>query len=92
MWELPEKFKTARGQLGTTLLDTGDQHVVFLIEQDDWDIANEGQIAGMVIPAEVARERLVYVLDEIRSWGGLRFIIIPQRRKRKRVTGTARAT
>jgi len=83
MFELPENFKTARGLLAYSTMDTGDRYVTFMVEPEDWDVANEGMIAGVIIPAEVGQEHLDQVLGEIRDHGGVRFIIIPPRRPRQ---------
>ena len=78
MNELPDKFKTARGGLRYSTMDTGDRYVVFTIDDDDWDLAQNGEIAGMIIPADVGQQHLDQVLGEIRDAGGVRFVVIPR--------------
>ena len=54
MNELPDNFKTARGVMGYSLIDTGDRYLVFNVEEDDFDLTMAGRIIGMIIPAEVS--------------------------------------
>ena len=76
--ELPEKFDTARGMLRCSVMDTGDRHVVFVVDPGDLDLAMNGRIAGMIVPAEVDQQHLDQVLGEIRDLGGVRFIVLPR--------------
>ncbi len=77
MSELPENFKTARGYLNYSTMDTGDRHVVFSVEPDDWETVKAGRVTGMIIPAGVDMQHLDQVLGEIRDLGGVRFIVQP---------------
>ena len=78
MYALPDKFDTARGGLGYSTMDTGDRFLVFTIEDDDWDLVKNGEIAGMIIPADVGQQHLDQVLKEIRDSGGVRFVVMPR--------------
>ncbi len=77
MHELPDKFDTARGLMRYSTMDTGDRYVTFEIEDEDWDVAKNGEIVGMIIPADVGKQHLDQVLGEIRDLGGVRFVILP---------------
>ena len=77
-FELPDNFRTARGMLGCSTTDTGDHHVVFLVEPEDFEIAREGVLAGMIIPGYVGEQHLDQIIREIRDAGGIRFIIVPR--------------
>ena len=79
MYQLPEKFETARGHLKYNTTDTGDRYLVFLVEPEDSKLAEDGTIAGLVIPARVRQSHLDQVLGEIHDSGGIRFIVIPRR-------------
>jgi len=76
MWELPKEFKTVRGSLAYSTTDTGDRHVVFMIEGEDMEMARAGRIAGLIIPPGVDKRHLDQVIGEIREIG-LRVIIVP---------------
>ena len=78
MRQLPDKFDTARGLLRYSTMDTGDRYVTFEIDPDDWDVAKNGEIVGMIIPADVDVEHLDQVLGQIRDLGGLRFVVMPR--------------
>ncbi len=78
MNELPDKFDTARGLLRYSTMDTGDQYVEFAIDPDDFDLAMNGRIGGMIVRADVSASRLDQVLGEIRDSGGVRFVVLPR--------------
>ena len=78
MNELPDKFDTARGLLRYNTMDTGARYVEFVIDPDDFDLAMNGRIGGMIVPADVSEQHLDQVLGEIRDSGGVRFVILPR--------------
>ena len=78
MDELPDKFDTARGLLRYSTMDTGARYVQFAIDPDDFDLAMNGRIVGMIVPADVSEQHLDQVLGEIRDSGGVRFVILPR--------------
>ena len=78
MNELPDKFDTARGLLRYSTMDTGDRYVAFATDPDDSDLAMNGRIVGMIVPADVSEQHLDQVLGEIRDSGGVRFVILPR--------------
>ena len=78
MRQLPDKFDTARGLLRYSTMDTGDRYVTFEIEDEDWDLVKNGEIVGMIIPADVGVVHLDQVLGQIRDLGGLRFVVLPR--------------
>ncbi len=78
MDELPDKFDTARGLLRYSTTDTGARYVQFAIDPDDFDLAMNGRIGGMIVPADVSGQHLDQVLGEIRDSGGVRFVILPR--------------
>ena len=78
MNELPDKFDTARGLLRYNTMDTGALYVEFVIDPDDFDLAMNGRIGGMIVRADVSASHLDQVLGEIRDSGGVRFVILPR--------------
>ncbi len=78
MYKLPDKFDTARGLLRYNIMDTGDRYVAFAIDPHDFDLAMNGRIVGMIVPADVSEQHLDQVLGEIRDLGGVRFVVLPQ--------------
>ncbi len=78
MYKLPDKFDAARGLLRASTMDTGDRYVEFAIDPDDFDLAMNGRIVGMIVPADVSGRHLDQVLGEIRDLGGVRFVVLPR--------------
>ena len=76
--ELPENFKTARGLLRYSVMDTGDRYVTFEVDPEDFDLAMAGRLTGMIVPTDVDQQHLDQVLGEIRDLGGVRFVITPR--------------
>ena len=76
--ELPENFKTARGLLRYSVMDTGDRYVTFEVDPEDFDLAMAGRLTGMIVPADVDQRHLDQVLGEIRDLGGVRFVVTPR--------------
>ena len=78
MHNLPDKFDTTRGLMRYSIMDTGDRYVEFAIDPDDFDLAMNGRIGGMIVPADVSKRHLDQVLGEIRDSGGVRFVVLPR--------------
>jgi hypothetical protein len=78
MTELPKDFKTVRGSMRYSTMDTGDRYVSFGIWPEDWDAAQEGRIVAFIVPAGVGQRHLDQVLGEIRDDGGVRFVVMPR--------------
>ena len=76
--ELPDKFEIARGELRYSTMDTGDRYVTFEIDPEGFDLAMAGRLAGMIVQADVDKERFDQVLADIRHSGGVRFVVTPR--------------
>jgi hypothetical protein len=75
--ELPKDSKTVGGTVSYSTTDTGDRFVSFASK--DIETARGGFVVGFVIPAGVSERQLQQVLGEIRSLGGVRFIVRPRK-------------
>jgi len=64
-------------KLASSTMGTGDRYVIFEIERDDFELAMEGRVVGVIIPDDVDGQSLDQLLGEVRDAGGVRFVVVP---------------
>ncbi|MBT3551728.1 MAG: hypothetical protein HOO19_21545 [Rhodospirillaceae bacterium] len=63
--------------MASSTMGTGDRYVIFEIERDDFELAMEGRVVGVIIPDDVDGQSLDQLLGEVRDAGGVRFVVVP---------------